>query len=195
MSGDLFLIFGPMFSGKTSYLKSKMNVSSHIEGRDKTLIISSSLDDRPELSQIGILSTHSLIDDMVHSKSKNNEVKTLKLADIDHLTSDIKVIGIDESQFYDDLVEYVTKWRSEGKTIYSSGLLATSEGKMFGHMYELIPFASEIIHLKAVCMTCVANGTHRKPAIMSKYTEKKTVDVVVGGAGSYVAVCYDHWIS
>ncbi len=109
------LIIGPMFSGKTTELLRRLNRDS-IAGK-KVILIRNNIDKRVILT---------------HDNMSFNRVKVIisdNLSEMD--VSYYDVIGIDEGQFFDDLIA-ANQWANKGKNIIIAGLDATSEQKPFG---------------------------------------------------------------
>jgi len=181
------LIYGPMFAGKTQELLSKL--SRHEAIGQKVLIICSLKDKRDNLIQINSCTTHRKNPSSLENVT---ELKVLKLSEIDHcFIENHDVIGIDEGQFFDDLL-LVKNWLLEkNKIIYIAGLMSTSEGNLFGEMYKLIPF-SKLIHLTAVCKKCYEQYGIVTDAIMTACLVEKNTDEMVGFE-EYVAMCFAHW--
>ena len=92
MSGKLFIITGPMFSGKTTYL---INKSLDLESK---LIINSALDVRYTSNMIA---SHEGIHVSCNSFDRLSKIKSLE----NYKT--VKNILIDEAQFFTDLKEIV----------------------------------------------------------------------------------------
>ncbi len=85
---------------------------------------------------------------------------------ISQLTSkadEFDVIGIDEGQFYPDLIEGVEKLVRQDKIIIISALDGTFERKPFGQIPNLIPLCDDVVKLNAICMVCGNDApfTHR----------------------------------
>ena len=102
---------------------------------------------------------------------------------------DAKLLILDESQFYPDLLEHVSKWSDE-KSYWVIGLDGDSDQKRFGQILDLIPLADDVQKLKALCEVC-KDGT---PAPFTKSLVPKTGQVRVEpkGGNSYIAVCRKH---
>jgi len=95
----------------------------------------------------------------------------------------VDVIGIDEGQFFPDLVEVCEKLAAAGKTVLVASLDGTFQRKPFGRTLELIPMAESVTKLQAVCMICF------RDAAFSRRLGDETAIEVIGGADKYVAVC------
>jgi len=93
------------------------------------------------------------------------------------------VIGIDEGQFFLDIVEWCRTWSDRGKIIVVAALDATYERKAFGNILGLIPIAEYVEKLTAVCMVCAGHAS------FTTRTSNDTVTKVIAGADKYVAMC------
>jgi thymidine kinase len=183
-SSKLTIICGPMYSSKTSTLI--IDLTRYADIDLSVLYINSSDDTRGD-----IYSTHN---SSLHQLS--SKVKTLKETNLMNISDDIlsnfKVFGIDESQFFDDLVPFVKKLLKMKKIIYISGLDGDSNQNLFGHFYELIPYATEVKKLTAVCELCKKYGMIVPAGVTIRKYESKTSDVKqVGGKETYIPVCND----
>lgn len=92
-------------------------------------------------------------------------------------------IGIDEGQFFPDLVQFCEEMANKGKVLVIAALDGTFQRKPFGSVLDLVPMAEDVIKLSAVCMQC-----HR-PASFTKRTVNDTAVEVIGGADKYISVC------
>ena len=97
--------------------------------------------------------------------------------------ADAEVVGIDEGQFFPDLIEFCERAANEGKIVIVSALDGTFERKPFGRILDLVPLAESVDKLKAVCTVCYADAafTFRKSA--------ETAVEIIGGAEMYVPLC------
>ena len=196
-TGELRVIFGPMFGGKTSKFTSELGVHEGIG--HNILVVNHACDNRSETGEAqpsGILTSHQLtpsrlnhVEEILVHSLKDVPIENIKHAD---------VIGIDESQFFDD-IELCIEWVSKlGKVVYAAGLLATSEGKMFGNFYKLLPYAQVIKHRVAVCTICMKRLEQagitgiRPPGIMTLCLTEKESAVMVG-SDKYISSCLTHW--
>ena len=64
------------------------------------------------------------------------------------------VIGIDEGQFFDDIVNSCEIMAREGKNVIVAGLDATFQREVFGNLIQLIPLCEKVKKLSAICKDC-----------------------------------------
>jgi len=162
------LIFGPMYSGKTSELLRRLE-RAHL-AKKSVVLLRPTIDYRPFLS---------------HSQ-KNAEWLPQKFVDLINFdASEYNMIGIDEGQFFNNLKEFCLKYSLAGKNIVISALHATSESTMFDPIIQILPFCDEIVKLNAVCMNCGSEYGNYTHFLAGNKTEK----VAVGGKNEYTALC------
>ena len=97
--------------------------------------------------------------------------------------ADHDVIGIDEGQFFPDLVDFCDEMANAGKIVIVAALDGDFRRKPFGSVLELVPLAESVTKLTAVCTSCF--GT----ASFSKRIVNDTAVECIGGADKYIAVC------
>ena len=85
-------------------------------------------------------------------------VSTNNLEDLKVNFDDYDVIGIDEGQFFPDLVNFCEKMANAGKAVIVAALDGTFQRKGFPTVMELIPLAEHVVKLNAVCMVCFGEG-------------------------------------
>lgn len=168
--GEVQLILGPMFSGKTSELIRKY--SRYVIAEKKCVMVKYGKDTR-----------FSLTDVVTHDGVKISALTCDTLANLD-FPADTNVICIDEIQFYDDAVEFVKKTSSRGITIVAAGLNGTYKQEEFKTVSQLLPLATDLVFCKSICHTCKRDG-----ATFSKRISADIGDVVIGGADKYEAAC------
>lgn len=106
-------------------------------------------------------------------------------------------IGVDESQFFDDL-SLVLEYADAGKKVVVAGLVSDSNRKKFGHITDLIPAAEDYVSLHALCVKCAEHGRLNNASFTYKFVT--TADAVgdgpvdVGGSDKYIPVCRDHYL-
>lgn len=67
---------------------------------------------------------------------------------------DYDVVGVDEGQFFEDIVEFCEAAANMGKMVVVAALDGTFERKAFGNIIKLIPLAEKVTKLCAVCVYC-----------------------------------------
>lgn len=102
------------------------------------------------------------------------------------------IIIIDESHFFDDLIEFVTRCLDNNKHIIVSGLIADFKGKKFGKTLDLIPLCTNVKRLHAYCSEC-AKSKKSSIAIYSKKITKSKKSIDIGGSDKYIPVCRYHY--
>lgn len=163
------LIFGPMFSGKTSELLRRLERAS--VARKKVVLLRPGNDSRPFLS---------------HSPKDTSWLEERFVEDLSQFdASDYDVIGVDEGQFHNGLKDFCLKYSLRGRQVVVSALHATSECEMFEPIVEVLPYCEEIEKLNAVCTRCGANEAGYTFYLAGNKTEK----VAVGGSEEYTALC------
>ena len=160
-----------MFSGKTTELMRRIRRYTHAKKRCQ--VIKYSKDTRYDSECAS-----------THDRQKCAAVGCTRLSElsVDSLV-DLDVIGIDEGQFFPDVVEFADRWASAGKVVIVGALDATFERRPFGHILELIPLAEMVSKLNAVCMLC------HKDASFTKRIGSETAVEVIGGADKYLSTC------
>ena len=93
------------------------------------------------------------------------------------------MIGIDEGQFFPDLVEFTEKVANLGKIVIVAALDATFQRKVFGPVLDLIPLAESVVKLTSVCMLC-----HQSASFTRRLGSEQQVELI-GGADKYLSVC------
>ena len=93
------------------------------------------------------------------------------------------VIGIDEGQFFEGIVDFCEDMANAGKIIIVACLDGTFQRQAFGSVLGLVPLAEQVTKLTAICMLCY------QPASFSKRLGTETAIEVIGGSDKYIAVC------
>lgn len=169
-----------MFSGKTSHLVAELVTMADLGY--KTIYINHSKDSRDDK-----YSTHRST--KAPTSDKITWVKAEKLQDVN--MDNYRVIGIDESHWFEDLTLVVRKYLLMNKIVIVAGLSGSYQQKPFGHTLDLIPMAEEVVKLKAFCLSCNKEGI-LKQACFTKRTVASEEETLVGGGESYTAVCRKH---
>ncbi|NWW92233.1 KITH protein, partial [Rhynochetos jubatus] len=93
------------------------------------------------------------------------------------------VVGVDEGQFFPDIVEFCEGLANAGKTVIVAALDGTFQRKAFGSILNLVPLAESVVKLNAVCMECYREASYTKRLGAEREVE------VIGGADKYHSVC------
>ena len=157
--GVLQLIIGPMWAGKTTEMLRR--VKRYIQY--KNIIIK--YDDGSE--------------GRTHANTPYKTVFTRLLKDVD--ITPYKVIGIDEGQFFKDLLPFCMEAILLDKIIIVAGLDGDYLQRPFGDILQLIPICDSVVKLLAVCVGCF------NPACFSKRTCGG--DKLIISGEQYIPVC------
>lgn len=167
--GQIQVIFGPMFSGKSTELMRR--VRRFQIAQYKCLVIKYAKDTRYSNS----FSTH--------DRNTIDALPACMLRDVTQESLSVAVIGIDEGQFFPDIVDFCEMMANEGKTVIVAALDGTFQRKAFGSILNLVPLAESVVKLTAVCMECFREAAYTKRLGLEKEVE------VIGGADKYHSVC------
>ena len=145
------VICGSMFSGKTEELIRRLKRAQF--ANQKIAIFKPTIDNR--YSDVDVVS-HDL-----HSIKSTPIKSPLKMLEID---DDVKVVGIDEAQFFDSsIIQVVQTLANKGVRVIIAGLDTDYLGKPFGPMPDLLAVAEDVQKVHAICVKCgsLANHSHR----------------------------------
>lgn len=183
----IVIYHGPMFSGKTSILCHELETMADL-GR-KVIGINHSSDIRLTSGKSDtVVTTHGSRG--LKSSGKVRWISAVNLSDVD--VSGFQVIGIDECQFFTDLVATASKWAKEGKTVICSGLDGNFRQEPIGQTLQLIPWASKAVKLNAKCHRCLETGALVDAPFTRKRQGQNDKEIDIGGAEKYEAVCMKH---
>ena len=175
--GQLELICGPMFSGKSEELMRRLRRVGY--ARKSAILLKPAIDDRYS------------VDEVVSHQGQRMAARVVRTPDaILQFAAGCDVVGVDEGQFLDDSLSDVCRdLVAHGVRVVIAGLDLDYRQQPFGPMPRLLAMADEVAKLKAVCHSCgeAAGYTQRlvdgAPAPFSGET------VVIGGLDSYEARC------
>lgn len=178
---SLSLILGCMFSGKSTEMIKRIRLNRVLGKR--VLCINHSCDIRYGENKIishDRDSVDALTTDTLTYLVNNEEFKA---ADI---------VCIEEAHFFPDTVVFVKSAVTDHcKHVIVSALDGDYKQAPFTNITSLIPFADDVVKLKALCSIC-KDGT---PAPFTKRMVSNTDAFYVGGAESYMSVCRKHLLS
>ncbi|MCL7039503.1 hypothetical protein MKW94_006413 [Papaver nudicaule] len=181
-SGEIHVICGPMFAGKTTALLQR--VQAEIDLGRSVMLIKSNKDTRYGLDSV-----------VTHDGTKLPCWALSNLSSFSHKLGAIAydkldVIGIDEAQFFGDLYDFCRKAADhDGKTVIVAGLDGDYLRRTFGSVLDIVPLADSITKLTARCNVC-GKRAH--------FTLRKTEDTqteLIGGSDVYMPVCRRHYVS
>ncbi|XP_029454986.1 thymidine kinase, cytosolic isoform X2 [Rhinatrema bivittatum] len=159
-----------MFSGKSTELMRR--VRRFQVAQYKCLVVKYDKDVRYSVNRLS-----------THDRNMMDAVSASRLRDVREEAVASAVIGIDEGQFFLDIVEFCEEMANEGKTVIVAALDGTFQRKAFGCILDLVPLAESVVKLNAVCMEC-----YREAAYTKRLGAEKEVEII-GGADKYHSVC------
>ena len=169
--GKIELILGPMFSGKSTRLIELMR--KYVYKAKKTIMVKYYADQR--YSEKSEVVTHDLIKyDSINCKLLRNSFDTLKQYD---------VIGIDEGQFFADLVEVCEELALMGKIVLIAALNGDFRMEPFPVIQRIISKSDKIKLLKAYCFNCHKDAKFSLRIVQSNET------VLIGAGETYKPAC------
>ncbi|XP_010270161.1 PREDICTED: thymidine kinase a-like [Nelumbo nucifera] len=180
--GEIHVIVGPMFSGKTTALLHRIQTESN-NGRS-VAIIKSNKDTRYGLDCIV---THD--GEKLPCWALPNLSSFRRKIGID-VYDKLDVIGIDEAQFFEDLYDFCCKAADhDGKIVIVAGLDGDYLRRSFGSVLDIIPLADSVTKLTARCELC------GKRAFFTLRKTEETQTELIGGAEVYMPVCRQHYVN
>lgn len=175
---SLDIVIGPMFAGKSTFIKNTANRYASI--KTPVYIIEHSIDNRYAYHEEDMVTAHDTGIRIGHIQSLKNVVMR-------GMIEDVEVVIVDEAQFFTGLREFVLYVVEKlGKKLYLVGLSGDSDRGVFGELLDCIPLADRIHTLSAFCEKC-ANGT---PGIFTERLLGAPSEYIhVGGKESYRTLC------
>jgi thymidine kinase len=177
--GVIDVVFGPMFSSKSTELITRYNKFKSIN--IPIIAIKPQIDNR--YTDSNYIFSHD-----------NLQCECILLKKLSDLDSDIYkktyVILIDEAQFFDDLIEFTLKAADQDyKHIIAFGLNGDYQRNPFGTINKLIPHADSITHIKGYCSYC-NDGTI---GLFTLRTIKSDEQILIGEKDKYRICCRKHY--
>lgn len=179
--GEITLIIGPMFSGKTTELIRLIKRAQVINR--KILCIKYQYDNRFRSDNVIVSRDTKNDDSIVAVISKGNNLsETLReiLLDKEKNGRNYDLICVDEIQFYEDGAETCDLYANMGYDIIASGLQGTFERKPFETVSKLISLSENIIHLKALDIQ-----SKKECSFTKRLTSNKELEII--GSDDYIA--------
>ena len=171
--GDIEVICGSMFSGKTEELIRRLKRARF--ANQKIAVFKPLLDNRYSDNDVVSHDRHSL-----EGKPVGSSEEILNIED------DVLVVGIDEAQFFDEnIVNVAQTLANKGVRVIIAGLDMDFKGKPFGPMPMLMAIAQDVQKVHAICVKCGA---------LASYSHRLTRSdklVVIGEKEAYEPLCRD----
>ncbi|KAH9749862.1 pentatricopeptide repeat-containing protein [Citrus sinensis] len=181
-SGEIHVIVGPMFAGKTTTLLRRIQAETQ-KGRN-VAVIKSNKDTRYGLDSIV---TH---DGVKLPCCALTTLSSFRQKFGSDAYDQVDVIGIDEAQFFEDLYDFCREAADhDGKTVIVAGLDGDYLRRSFGSVIDIIPLADSVTKLTARCEFC------GKRAFFTLRKTEETKTELIGGSDIYMPVCRQHYVS
>jgi thymidine kinase len=173
-SGNLHIIIGCMFAGKTTRLIETYN--KYKNAGKNVCVITHSIDERYSVNHV-----------CNHNNEKIPCIKMSSITDIGNIPNlnlnNLDALLIDEGQFFNDLDLIVSLVDEKPIDIFVFGLDGDFKRKKFGKILDLIPMSTTVEKLQALCNNC-NNKAHFSHRIINS---DKQIDV--GANDKYVPLC------
>jgi thymidine kinase len=171
-TGWIEVICGSMFSGKTEELIRRIRRAEY--AKQKVLVFKPAIDDRYDSNNI-----------VSHSQMQAPSFPIQTPSEIySYLTDDVKIIAIDEAQFFDEsIVGICNDLADRGMRVIVAGLDQDYKGNPFGAMPQLLAIAEYVTKNLAICLIC------GNPANRTQRTVHRGEQILVGATESYEARC------
>ena len=193
-TGFLEVIYGPMKSGKTSRL---LQLYKQFKFCDiPVMVINNCKDNRYSDT---CLSSHDKImipcifaDKLSDVFTENVQPLSINSTFTGSNVSEFvtaQVILINEAQFFEDIVEWVTiAVEKYNKSVYVCGLNSDFKRRAFGNWLDLELICNKVTHLQSWCGLCKKNQ-----ALFSHRLTGETYKILIG-SDNYIPVCRKCWL-
>ena len=176
--GQIEVICGPMFAGKTEELIRRANRLEY--AKKKYLVFKPTIDDR-----------YSTTDIVSHSNFRKNSICVKSSSDIlGFITDEIKAVIIDEVQFFDENIINVSEWLADkGFRVFCGGFDCDFKGNPFKVVAELLARAESVTKLNAICNVCGQPATRTQRIIDGQPAYEDDPIILVGATEAYEPRC------
>lgn len=175
MSGSLILIQGPMFSGKTLGLFKYFE--QNMLGGIPSVFIKYAKDTRYDRKSL-VCS---------HNGQKAGAISAESLlVDPPGLPENVKVICIDEGQFFEGLRAFCERWNARGVDIYVAALNGDKDQCSWPRITDIMPLCTKIKLTYAVCIVCQNKKATCTKALVEVINSDK---ILIGSDESFAATC------
>lgn len=167
-TGWIEVVCGSMFSGKTEELIRRIKRAQF--ANLKVLIFKPEIDTRDKINRV-----------VSHDRTTIKCETVKRASDIYKLAKGVKVVGIDEAQFFDnEITEVCNTLANHGARVIVAGLDMDYEGNPFGPMANLMATAEYVTKVHAICP---------KTGGLAQYSYRKTKSkdlIVLGKEAEYM---------
>jgi len=120
-----------------------------------------------------------------HTGQSRDAIAVNFLSELGESWRSFDVIGIDEGQFFTDLVQFAEQAANAHKIVIISSLQGTFLRGPWRNITELIPLCEKVQKLSAICKLCKENAS------FTFRTADKSIQTLIGGADMYMPLCRD----
>ncbi|HLR67255.1 thymidine kinase [Virgibacillus alimentarius] len=180
-SGWIEVICGSMFSGKSEELIRRVRRATF--GNLSVKVFKPQLDDRYEHNAV-----------VSHNGASTIALPVQKAEEIlQYIEPGLDIIGIDEAQFFDDLiVDVAEELANKGIRVIIAGLDTNFRGEPFGSMPQLMALSESVSKLNAICPICSSPASRTQRLIDGKPASYDDPIILVGASESYEPRCRHH---
>lgn len=171
--GSIQLILGTMFAGKSTELLRRLRL---LELAGKSIIRLKHCQDTRYENAAHIAT---------HRGEMQQAIPVKSLFEIGEAWRNYDVVGIDEGQFFPDLVRFAELAANSQKIVIISSLQGTFNRTAWDQISELIPLCEKVDKLSAICKLCKVNAS------FTFRTADKNLKKMIGGADMYMPLCRD----
>jgi thymidine kinase len=178
LQGQIELICGSMFSGKTEELIRRLRRA--LIAKQQVQVFKPIIDNRYHVERV---TSHNGLDFDAHPVASSQAILTA-------LKPETTVVAIDEVQFFDqDVIEVCEQLAEAGKRVICAGLDMDFRGVPFGPIPHLLARAELVDKLHAICVVCGEPASRTQRLIEGRPAAFDDPIVLVGAAEVYEARC------
>ncbi|KGA96969.1 thymidine kinase [Alkalihalobacillus alcalophilus ATCC 27647 = CGMCC 1.3604] len=176
--GWIEVICGSMFSGKSEELIRRVRLVTF--GKIKVQVFKPKIDNRYSDDEV-----------VSHNGTRVVAMPISKSVDIiEEIEADVKVVAIDEIQFFDEqIIQVCQQLANQGIRVICAGLDQDFRGEPFGPIQPLLALAEEVTKLQAVCASCGAPASRTQRLLNGNPASYHDPVVLVGASEAYEPRC------
>lgn len=176
--GQIEIICGPMFAGKTEELIRRVNRLEY--ARKKYLVFKPEIDNRYSSTEIVSHSNY---------RKKSIAIKDAKQI-LEYQVEDLDAVIIDEVQFFGENVIQIAEYLAgKGLRVICGGLDCDFKGAPFRIVADLLARAESVTKLSAICNVCGLPATRTQRIIDGHPAYEDDPVVLVGAKEAYEPRC------